>query len=294
MPPEVNPDALTVDAYADALYLPAQAGKSRTWLEECVWGLNLLSGVAGRYHLADLKADHLQTVLNRLDSHPSQWRARKVLGHFVRSHPKMASVDMRFVRTTIRNVPRQVEPYSAEEIRKLLAVSEGWVSGNAIKLASILGLRMGECMGLRWENVRGGVVHVVEQEGGEPLKTPSSYRKIYAPAGFLEGLSRGHAEYVVVGRNRRNVLGSRRSETGEARGFYGAVERAGLRRGPTFHDLRASCATGLAGLGCPTEIIEELLGHSKQGVTRRVYVRTTLGEKMRPWLERWHQEVQGD
>lgn len=51
------------------------------------------------------------------------------------------------------------------------------------------------------------------------------------------------------------------------------------------HDLRRSCRTQLAILGCPEEVAEAVLGHMKKGVVG-VYNRHAYDRERREWLER--------
>lgn len=59
----------------------------------------------------------------------------------------------------------------------------------------------------------------------------------------------------------------------------------------TPHDLRRTCRTGLAKLGCPTEIGELLLGHAVGGV-RAVYDLYRYGKEQREWAEKWGRHLQ--
>jgi integrase len=56
-----------------------------------------------------------------------------------------------------------------------------------------------------------------------------------------------------------------------------------------WHDLRRTVATGLAGLGCPGEVIEKLLNHqsSVHGPLSQIYQRHAFRAERRDWLLRW-------
>lgn len=54
----------------------------------------------------------------------------------------------------------------------------------------------------------------------------------------------------------------------------------------TPHDLRRTCATGLSRLGCPDEVIDAILNHTKTGVIK-VYNRNKYEEEKRLWLQKW-------
>jgi integrase len=54
----------------------------------------------------------------------------------------------------------------------------------------------------------------------------------------------------------------------------------------TPHDLRRTVRTGLAKLGCPTEVAEAVLGHSKKGIVG-TYDLYSYATECRTWLQKW-------
>lgn len=62
----------------------------------------------------------------------------------------------------------------------------------------------------------------------------------------------------------------------------------------TPHDLRRSVRTGLARLGCPSDVAEAVLGHTKGGI-EAVYNLHRYEQESRAWLQRWcdHLEMLG-
>ena len=59
----------------------------------------------------------------------------------------------------------------------------------------------------------------------------------------------------------------------------------------TPNDLRRTCATGLSGLGCPDEIIDVILNHTKKGVIA-TYNRHKYKNEKRHWLTIWGEHLQ--
>ncbi|MDA1315682.1 MAG: site-specific integrase [Acidobacteria bacterium] len=55
----------------------------------------------------------------------------------------------------------------------------------------------------------------------------------------------------------------------------------------TCHDLRRTCATGMASIGVDSVVISAILGHSPRGVTERVYQKYSRDAEKRQALERW-------
>jgi integrase len=62
----------------------------------------------------------------------------------------------------------------------------------------------------------------------------------------------------------------------------------------TLHDLRRSCATGMASLGVPPHVIERILNHvsGTRGGIAGVYDRSALDAERRNALERWAEHVE--
>jgi integrase len=54
----------------------------------------------------------------------------------------------------------------------------------------------------------------------------------------------------------------------------------------TPHDLRRSCATGLARIGCPDEIIDAILNHAKKGIIG-IYNQYKYDKEKENWLIKW-------
>ena len=52
------------------------------------------------------------------------------------------------------------------------------------------------------------------------------------------------------------------------------------------HDLRRTVRTGLSRLGCPTDIAEAVLGHSKKGIEGTYNLHNDEAEGAE-WLQKW-------
>ena len=52
------------------------------------------------------------------------------------------------------------------------------------------------------------------------------------------------------------------------------------------HDLRRTVRTGLSRLGCPAEVAEAVLGHSKKGI-QGTYDLHTYEKECAEWLQKW-------
>jgi integrase len=189
-------------------------------------------------------------------------------------------------------VPRhEIEPLTPEQARRLIeAAAEDrlralWVTALAT------GLRQGELLALRWEDVDLDVRktlrvrHTLARVDGklkllEP-KTERSRRSVSLPEVVVTAL-RAHRTRQ---RMERLVAGSRWQDTGHVfattigtpieaarvtRSFALALERAGLPH-IRFHDLRHAAATFLLAQGFTLEDVKNLLGHSSIVLTSNTY-----------------------
>jgi integrase len=166
--------------------------------------------------------------------------------------------------------------------------------GDIVRLLLLTGQRRDEIGGLCWSEVdlAKGVIHLAADrtKNKRPHEVPLS-----APArAILERRS-------VTGRTRAHPTPDGDWVFG-IRGFSGwswpkaaLDKRLGAKVEPwTLHDLRRSCATGMAELGVPPHIIEAVLNHvsgHKAGVAG-IYNRARYESEMRDALARWAAHVE--
>ncbi|MET8558609.1 tyrosine-type recombinase/integrase [Streptomyces sp. NPDC004959] len=205
-------------------------------------------------------------------------------------------------RNVARNVrtgtprPRRFEPLTAEEAREFLAAASGHRLQSLFELALHTGLRKGELLGLRWEDLdlAGGTASIRRtlqrtNSGGLttlPTKTKNSERRIALPTPCLRSLEQ-HRDRQL---KERKAAGTGWKDNGYVftrpdgapiegatltRHFDTLLHRARLRR-IRFHDLRHSAATLLLEQGVELVVIKELLGHAHIGLTATVYAHVRL------------------
>lgn len=165
-------------------------------------------------------------------------------------------------------------------------------------LALFLGLRRGELLGLRWEDVdlneaKLEVVNTLQRVGGSlrlvPPKTHDSARTVPLPAVCVEAL-REHQRRQDVERGQAwpdweahgLVFPSRRGtpmEPDNLRRSWGEIRRAAGLGTTRFHDLRHTCVTLLLDLGAPPHVVRDIVGHSDIEVTMTIYAHVSLEEK---------------
>lgn len=195
--------------------------------------------------------------------------------------------------------PRTFDPrdtWDAEQVRTFIATAGKHALGSAFVLSVVLGLRIGELVGLRptdleWQDGRlvGCTVSRTlshNRDSGMSVadmpKTSSSRRRLLFPRQCIDAVNHrlGHIEPL----QRRlgelwdddNALWGRddgshwQSNSTLRYAYYRIVADLGLPR-IRPHDLRHTAATNMIWAGVPIPTVSKILGHSSPEVTMRVY-----------------------
>ncbi len=199
-----------------------------------------------------------------------------------------------------RNVATLVDPPTVEQFKirplnptqagQLLEAARGDRLEALYRVALSLGLRQGEALGLRWEDVdlEGRVLHVRvalqavkgKLELVEP-KTDNARRTLPLPAALAASLkvhrARQLEERLKAGGAWQDwgLVFTTRNGTpihprNLVRAFHALLQRAGMEA-MRFHDLRHSCLSLLAAQGIPARMAMEIAGHSDIRLTQNVY-----------------------
>jgi integrase len=253
--------------------------------------------VLGHLRLKDLNPAHVRGLYReKLDSGLSVATVRKM--HSILSKAlKQAVSDGLVPRNVCEAVKppkverKEINPLDREQAKALLKVASGDRLEALYVLAVHTGMREGELLGLKWEDVdlKRGVLrlrHGLVREGGKTalgdLKTPKSRRSVRltrAAAGAL----RSHLDRQLEEMERMGSLYQPgglvfATQTGTLinpsnlrnRSFKPLLKRAGLRD-MCFHDLRHTCATLLLSQGTHPKLVQELLGHATIAMTLDTY-----------------------
>lgn len=261
--------------------------------------------------LVDLRADHIETVCNRM-------RATRYMGKIrppvdigpaspktVRNAQLMlrGALEQAFVRghvrrneaklVPLRRVPRKRKPAMTPELARAILVA---IDGDRYAAAYALGmaaLREGEILGLARSDVdlERGVVTLRHQLVGSGrharlahLKTEASEETVDLPDFVLDRL-RAH-----IAADKRSVvdlagglvfvtpLGYGVNGSWLTKHFQALIKRAGLPR-MTVHDLRSGAASLLAAGGAHPSMARDFLRHATVTTTLRDYTRTTPGQR---------------
>jgi integrase len=169
----------------------------------------------------------------------------------------------------------------------------GWPFGRIAKLLLLTGARRDEIAGARWSDVdlesRTWTVPASRSKNGQAHTIPLSD----AAASIIVGLPHiGRAGFVFTTNGRTAVSGWWRAKETVDRAI-GALDGQAMPHW-TLHDLRRTCASGMAALGVPPHVVETALNHRSgtiKGVAA-VYNRYAYESEKREALDRWAKRVE--
>ena len=169
----------------------------------------------------------------------------------------------------------------------------GWPFGRIAQLLLLTGARRDEIAGARWSDVdlgsRTWAVPASRSKNGQAHTIPLSD----AAVSIIAGLPHiGRAGFVFTTNGRTAVSGwSRAKETADK--AISALDGQAMPHW-TFHDLRRTCASGMAALGVPPHVVEAALNHRSgtiKGVAA-VYNRYAYESEKREALDKWAKRVE--
>ena len=255
-----------------------------------------LKPALGHLRLDKLTPIHVQQFLNQKIADGMKPRSvRYIRGTLRTALSKAVKWDLisRNVAALVRG-PRveryDIRPLTPDEARSFLGAMKGDRLEALYAIALTMGLRQGEVLGLRWQDIdlETADLRVTKQlqrvDGKLQLvapKTARSRRMLAVPASTVRSL-REHRDRQL---QEKAEVGKRWVETGlvftNAQGnpldasllskqFHQHLERAGLAQ-RRFHDLRHSCATLLLVQGVAPRVVMEVLGHSQIAMTMNTY-----------------------
>jgi integrase len=251
----------------------------------------------GRIKLKALTPVHVRSFYReKLDAGLSSATVRKMHSVLQKALDQAVS-DGLIPRNTAKGIKlpqgkkKEIRPLSPDEVRTLLDAARGDRLEVLYVLAIYTGLREGELLALRWEDVdlEGAVLRVSQtltRDGGKvsvgPPKTKNSRRTVRLTEGAVEAL-RGHLtrqleEMERVGSLYRpgglvfanEVGGIINPSNLRNRSLKALLKRAGLPP-IRFHDLRHTCATLMLSQNVNPKVASEMLGHSTIAITLDTY-----------------------
>jgi len=129
-----------------------------------------------------------------------------------------------------------------------------------VETALLTGMRRGELLSLKWEQIRNGFIYLTETKSGKGRQIPINDRL----AQVFREVRRGNqlkSEFVFCDSQGRRFSQVKRS-------FASTCRRAGIEAF-RFHDLRHTFASRLVMRGASLKAVQELLGHADLKMTMR-------------------------
>lgn len=182
---------------------------------------------------------------------------------------------------TISTERREVRALDVAGLGRVLKAAENTPWHLPILIAATTGMRRGEVLALRWQDVdlEGGsfrVTHSYGADGMGPAKTRGSNRPLPLPPITVEAMRQEHKRQA----EKKLRYGGGYADLGlvcaDERGNHLKPASLTIRFGEiarsvgadiTFHGLRATHATMLLGAGINTKVVQERLGHSRASQT---------------------------
>ena len=190
----------------------------------------------------------------------------------------------------------EIQPLGIEQVQQLLAAARGHRLEALFILALASGLRRGELIGLKWQDINflTGTLQVRRILTRVPSKLPGKgyveaepkaekgRRSILLPPFVIEALKQHRAKQLESKLKAGSAwqdhdyvfctsIGTHLNPTRDILDQLKALlKKAGLPD-IRFHDLRHSSATMLLGMGVHPKIVQEILGHSQISMTMDTY-----------------------
>jgi len=278
----------------------------------------------GSVHLAKLRPLHVQQLYAKLrengraDGRGGLADKSLLQTHRILSEALKHAVGLQLVHQNVCQMVKapqvrrkEVRTLSPDETRTLVdaATADDSVYGDAIVLAVHTGMRLGELLGLKWEDVKPDQERLTVRRSLQHLdknrvvfqhpKTPKSRRSMPLGPTALETLKRlrrrqleerlkvgpGYKEQGLV---LASAVGTPISPANVRRAFERILKAAGVER-IRFHDLRHTHASLLLARGIHPKVVSERLGHASIAITLDTYshVLPSLQEEAARDLDAW-------
>ncbi len=184
----------------------------------------------------------------------------------------------------------EVQPLTLAEAKTFLTSITGTRHEALFLTATVLGLRKGELLGLRWQDVDTDKAVLTVRTQAQRIsdvpqlvepKTHKSRRTVALPALVVDALKRHRIrqleERLVAGSRWHDMslvfpstIGTIADSANVTHAFHDALQRAELPR-QRFHDLRHLAASLMLAQDVNPKVMQEILGHSQMSMTMDLY-----------------------
>jgi integrase len=250
----------------------------------------------GTEQLTLLSVPKVQTFLNRKIEEQHSIRKAHVMRMVLSAALGQAQRDELISRNVARHVvlprykPKEIRPWSGEEAKQFLAAASTDPLQSAFVLLVLYGLRRGELLGLRWQDldfieseirVRQQLQRVGHALVQGPVKTDAGNRDLP----LLDLASEALSAQQLRQRMMRESAGADWRDTGlvfttktgrpiEPKNLLRSFHRVCLQHGIRairIHDVRHTAATLLKDLGVQARDAQLILGHAHVSTTQQLY-----------------------
>lgn len=242
----------------------------------------------GSRRLKELSVSDFQATINNLASSGVGPRTIQQTRMVLSSALNRALRDELIHRNVARLVdlpkytPKEIQPWTLADAQAFLRAAKGHQWELGFQLLLTYGMRRGEVLGLRWEDIdlNEGIIHVrqqIQRVKGElvagPVKTDAGRRSLPLLPHICEQLN-ATAAGRDMDRTHDLIFVSKTDNAVEpgnfARAFQLLIEKAGLRR-ITVHQTRHTAATLLKSFGVQSRDVQLILGHANISTTEQLY-----------------------
>lgn len=255
----------------------------------------------GKHRLDRLRPDHIETAWAAIDRSPATiLRCHRVLARalVVATHRGLIAVPPTMRMDAPTAPSNEQTALTSTEARAVLAAARGQRMEARWTVALSLGLRQGEALGLKWDDIDWDkrvlkVRRKLERVKGTGLvlsepKSKKSVRAVRVPPQLLDAL-RQHQQQQRHERMAAGPLWHRGAFDGlvfttelgtpidrhnDRRSWIALLKKAGVPA-VRLHDGRHTAATLLLEQGVPARVVMEILGHASTRITLDVYSHVT-------------------
>jgi len=270
-------------------WLDSKTGIEASTRRKYQYELRPIRETIGHHKLQKLKPIHIRQAyidMSRKNfSHYAQGKAKTLLNAALR----LAVIDEVIVRNPADGIPiekpsestkKKAQAWTPTEVQAFLDGAKGHRLYNAFYLMLTIGLRRGEVLGLKWEDIDliGGTVRIsrsysitVNKAVMKSVKTESSKRTIFLSTDLIM-MFETMSETNKIGLVFPSSVGTPIYPRNLNREFDKLIKGmdADLRK-IRIHDLRHTYATLALQHKIPVEVVSERLGHSRVSITLDTY-----------------------